>query len=63
MTALEQSLADMAVALSSAEERLRAVRRLLEEHGCTCPCDHHWEERGPDCEVCLACLVGEAAGK
>ncbi len=46
-----------------AEERLRAVRKLLEENGCECPCDHHWEERGPECEVCLACLVGEAVGK
>ncbi len=46
-----------------ADERLRAVRKLLEDNGCECPCDHHWEERGPDCEVCLACLVGEAVGK
>ncbi len=46
-----------------ADERLRAVRKLLEENGCECPCDHHWEERGPDCEICLACLIGEAVGK
>mgnify|MGYP000558909436 FL=1 len=46
-----------------ADERLRAVRKLLEDNGCECPCDHHWEERGPDCEVCLACLIGEAVGK
>lgn len=44
-------------------ERLREVRRLLEEHGCDCPCDHHPDERGPDCEVCLACRIGEAVGK
>lgn len=45
------------------DERLRAVRKLLEDNGCECPCDHHWEERGPDCEVCLACRIGEAVGK
>ena len=46
-----------------ADERLRAVRKLLEENGCDCPCDHHPDERGPDCEVCLACRIGEAVGK
>lgn len=46
-----------------ADERLRAVRKLLEENGCECPCDHHPDERGPDCEVCLACRIGEAVGK
>jgi hypothetical protein len=46
-----------------ADERLRAVRKLLEDNGCECPCDHHREERGPDCEICLACLIGEAVGK
>jgi hypothetical protein len=46
-----------------ADERLRAVRKLLEENGCECPCDHHPDERGPDCEICLACLIGEAVGK
>lgn len=46
-----------------ADDRLRAVRKLLEENGCECPCDHHWEERGPDCEICLACRIGEAVGK
>ena len=45
------------------DERLRAVRCLLEENGCECPCDHHPDERGPDCEVCLACRIGEAVGK
>ena len=46
-----------------ADERLRAVRKLLEENGCDCPCDHHPDERGDDCEVCLACRIGEAVGK
>ena len=39
------------------------LRKLLEENGCECPCDHHPDERGPDCEVCLACRIGEAVGK
>ena len=46
-----------------ADDRLRAVRKLLEENGCECPCDHHPDERGDDCEVCLACRIGEAVGK
>ena len=45
------------------DERIRAVRKLLEENGCDCPCDHHPDERGDDCEVCLACRIGEAVGK
>lgn len=46
-----------------ADERLRAVCKLLEANGCECPCDHHPDERSPDCEVCLACLIGEAVGR
>jgi hypothetical protein len=46
-----------------ADDRLRAVRKLLEENGCECPCDHHPDERGHDCKVCLACRIGEAVGK
>lgn len=43
-----------------AEREVRAVGKLLEENGCECPCDHHPDERGTDCEVCLACRIGEA---
>ena len=46
-----------------ADDRLRAVRKLLEENGCECPCDHHPDERGDDCDLCLACRIGEAVGK
>ena len=42
--------------------RISAVRELLAAHGCDCPCDHHPDERGPSCEVCLACRIGEALG-
>jgi len=49
--------------LREAGERLRAVRKLLEENGCDCQCDHHPDERGDDCEVCLGCRIGEAVGK
>ena len=34
-----------------------------DENGCECPCDHHPDERGSACEVCLACRIGEAVGK
>jgi hypothetical protein len=47
----------------AAAAALHAVRKLLEENGCDCPCDHHPDERGDDCEVCFACRVGEAVGK
>jgi hypothetical protein len=43
-----------------ADERLQAVRRLVEEIGCDCPCEHHAEERAFDCEICLACKILEA---
>lgn len=53
-----------------ADERLREVRRLLEEHGCDCEREHHWwrlaaaRRRGLGAgAVCLACRIGEAVGK
>lgn len=46
-----------------ADERLRAVRKLLEENGCDCECEHHWEDHDDDCDRCLACRIGEAVGK
>ena len=49
--------------LLEADERLRAVRRLLEWNGCECECEHHWEDHDDDCDRCLACRIGEAVGK
>ena len=46
-----------------ADERLRAVRKLLEWNGCECECSHHWEDHDDDCDRCLACRIGEAVGK
>ena len=46
-----------------ADERLRAVRCLLEENGCECECEHHWEDHDDDCDRCLACRIAEAVGK
>lgn len=43
-----------------AEARLSAVRAVLEQNGCQCPCDHHPDERGDGCKVCLACRVEDA---
>lgn len=58
---LENQLIDQRNSME-ADDRLRAVRKLLEENGCDCPCDHHADERGPDCEVCLArCAEAGAA--
>ena len=45
------------------DERLRAVRKLLEWNGCECECEHHWEDHDDDCDRCLACRLGEAVGK
>lgn len=46
-----------------ADARLRTVRTLLEDNGCDCPCEHHWEEHDDDCERCLACDISEAVGR
>ena len=45
------------------DERIRAVRKLLERNGCECECEHHWEHHDDDCDRCLACRIGEAVGK
>lgn len=47
-------------AAMDADDRIRAVRKLIEENGCDCPCDHHHEEHDDDCERCLACRIGGA---
>lgn len=46
-----------------ADERLRAVRKLLEWNGCECECSHQWEDHDDDCDRCLACRIAEAIGK
>lgn len=43
-----------------ADERIRAVCKLLSQNGCDCDCDHHYEEHDDDCERCLACRIGAA---
>lgn len=48
--------------LMDADERLRAVRKLLEWNGCDCDCEHHHEDHDDDCDRCLACLISEAVG-
>lgn len=48
---------------SNTDKRLQAVRELLEKNGCDCPCDHHQDEHDPDCEICVACRIGQAVGK
>ena len=45
-----------------AEERLAAVRSLLEDHGCDCECDCAWESHRDDCDRCLACRIAAAVG-
>lgn len=55
---------EIALPEAPAAAQVRAVRKLLEENGCDCLCDHHTDERGADCEkLCLACRIGEAVGK
>ena len=43
----------------AAEDRLDAVRQLLEQNGCDCDCDHD-SEGHDDCERCLACRINAA---
>lgn len=44
----------------AAEDKIDAVRVLLENNGCDCPCEHHSEEHDDDCDRCLACMVSGA---
>lgn len=48
-------------ALMVAAERLTDVKKLLEAHGCTCPCDHHPEDHTEECDfwTCLACEISD----
>lgn len=46
-----------------ARRRLRAVLAVLEKNGCDCDCDHHPDEHGGDCDLCLACRIGDVIGK
>jgi hypothetical protein len=46
-----------------AKARLDAVRAMLAENGCDCPCEHHWEEHDDDCERCLACRIAAVVDK
>lgn len=46
--------------LFAAEARERAVVALLEAQQCECECDHHPDEHGHDCEICLGCRIGDA---
>jgi hypothetical protein len=41
----------------AAEARLRAVENLLGAAGCSCECDHHWDEHEDSCDRCLGCRI------
>lgn len=43
-----------------AEDRLDAVRRLLEQNGCDCDCEHGPEDHTGTCEMCFPCRVSAA---
>ena len=43
-------------------ERIDRVGALLSNSGCYCECDHSPEDHDDDCELCLACLIGDAIG-
>jgi hypothetical protein len=47
-------------ATAQADQRISSALALLEESGCECECDHHPDERAPDCVVCLPCRIEEA---
>lgn len=61
------TIKDRNEALKRAElerDRLRAaverVSDVLEANGCDCACEHHPDEHGADCELCLGCRVDAA---
>lgn len=59
----ESLAARVHAAWKDADGKLAKVRALLEQNGCDCDCDHNYEEHGEDCDLCLACRIGEAVGK
>jgi hypothetical protein len=46
----------------AAGDKLDAIGSLLERNGCDCDCEHHWEEHGDECDLCLACQISAAVG-
>lgn len=39
-------------------DRIRsAVGAILEAEGCSCPCEHAYDDHYPDCERCVGCLI------
>jgi len=46
--------------LSELENKLELIRGLVEKNGCDCDCEHHSEEHSEDCQLCLACRIGNA---
>jgi hypothetical protein len=57
---LRQLFVDAREGRRTAEYKLEIVGRLLQYDGCSCECDHHWEEHDEDCNLCLACRIGIA---
>jgi hypothetical protein len=41
----------------AAGDKLDAIGSILDRNGCDCECEHHWEEHGDECELCLACQI------
>ena len=60
---LERHARERHRALQTAQDKLRAIGRLIEQNGCDCGCDHHYEDHDEDCELCLACRIGKVVGR
>ena len=44
--------------LSDSAKLLR-IGQILVEEGCSCECEHHYEEHDDECELCLGCRISE----
>lgn len=65
-----EELEELRTDLQRAERRLDvavaardALRQELIQSGCECTCEHHPEDHGEDCQLCLACRVESALGE
>lgn len=56
---LPGTIGRMAAEVAKLRSRLSNVGSLLAVNGCDCDCDHHPKEHADDCELCLACRIGE----
>ncbi len=51
------SASELAASLAAHPVTLEPIEQALMVEGCSCECDHHWEEHDHDCPRCFACII------